>query len=783
MFLYHIVQILIVTFLALSVGYIFLFAFSGLFYQQPPYVFQPRRRKIVVLIPGYKEDTVIVDVAKEALRQDYAREYFDVVVIADSFQPQTLVQLAELPIKVIEVSFDKSTKSKALNKAMEQLDESYDIAVILDADNLMNPDFLTKINAAFERNFIAVQGHRTAKNLNTSFAVLDAVSEEINNHIFRKGHRVLGLSSAIIGSGMAFRYPFFKSMMSTVTAVGGFDKELELKMLKDGHTIEYLDDAYIYDEKIQKSEVFSNQRRRWLSAQFHYFRKDFYSALMALITRGNWDYFDKAIQFIQPPRILLLGSVFLFGIFFLIVNCWIRNYLYYNWFWIGLMVMCVLTFLFSVPRPFYNAQTAKALTSLPKGMILMFLSLLKIKGANKSFIHTAHGTEEESPIKPLRIGIEGQRIFRSKKHGMDMVALELIRNLQVLDTKNEYVVFVKSDEDDSIIQETKNFKIVRLKGGFYPVWEQWALPRAALREGCTLLHCTSNTAPIWCPVPLMVTLHDIIYMEKSILQLLKGNGSLYQKFGNVYRRLIIPTVLRKSQHIITVSQFERIRIADFFGMKDDKRLVAVYNGVSQHFAPVRDESVLRLMKQKYGLPDRFFFFLGNTDPKKNTAGTLKAFSDYFKQTGDDIFLVMLDFPLHELNKILQEIGDPALRKRIILTGYIPNEELPAIYSLCQLFLYPSLRESFGIPMLEAMACGAPVITSNTSSMPEVAGNAAIFSDPYLPADITAAMIRVMNDPILRESLIERGLHRAAQFSWRAMAVKVLTMYQSMHQAQ
>jgi cellulose synthase/poly-beta-1,6-N-acetylglucosamine synthase-like glycosyltransferase len=288
------------------------------------------------------------------------------------------------------VSFDKSTKSKALNKAMAALTREYDIAVVLDADNVMAPDFLKKINAAFEHDFIAVQGHRTAKNTNNSWAILDAISEEINNNIFRKGHRVLGLSSAIIGSGMAFRYDYFKSLMSTVTAIGGFDKEIELKMLKEGRKIVYLDDAIVYDEKIQKSEVFGNQRRRWLSAQFHYFRKDFLNALKDLILKGNVDYFDKAIQFIQPPRILLLGAVMLFSTGFILTNYFLDNQILYTNYWIFLVIACVLSFVFSVPKSFYKKKTLSALASLPKGMFMMLLSLLKIKGANKTFIHTQH---------------------------------------------------------------------------------------------------------------------------------------------------------------------------------------------------------------------------------------------------------------------------------------------------------------------------------------------------------------------------------------------------------
>ncbi len=390
--LYQSFQILVFILLALASLYIFVFAFAGLFYRQAAYVSNPKLRKIAVLIPGYKEDDVILEVAQDALNQDYPQDLYDVVIIADSFQQETIDKLKALPIIVIDVKFDKSTKSKALNKAMDQLPAGYEIAVVLDADNLMAKDFLAKVNASFEKGYMAVQGHRAAKNMDTSLAVLDAVSEEINNHIFRKGHRVLGLSSAIIGSGMAFQYEFFKSMMSSVTAVGGFDKEIELKMLKDQYKIAYLDDAYVYDEKVQKAEVFSNQRRRWLSAQLHYFRKDFFASLKALILKGNVDYFDKSIQFIQPPRVLLLGAMIIFNFFFIFVNVLIDRFISYNYFWLSMAGVCLMAFLFSVPASFYNIRTLRALASLPKGMLLMLGSLLKIKGANKQFIHTKHSS-------------------------------------------------------------------------------------------------------------------------------------------------------------------------------------------------------------------------------------------------------------------------------------------------------------------------------------------------------------------------------------------------------
>jgi glycosyltransferase involved in cell wall biosynthesis len=376
----------------------------------------------------------------------------------------------------------------------------------------------------------------------------------------------------------------------------------------------------------------------------------------------------------------------------------------------------------------------------------------------------------------MRIAIEAQRLFRKKKHGMDVAALELIRNLQKIDLENEYVIFIKPDEDDAVLHETSNFQIVKLDGGFYPLWEQIALPKAARKAGCQLLHCTSNTAPVFCSIPLVVTVHDIIYMESGYLELLTGSASPYQKFGNIYRKLIVPRVLKKSTKIITVSQFEKKRIDNFFQLSFESRLTAIYNGVSEHFRPVKDSYELQRVKEKYHLPDHFFFFLGNTDPKKNTKGTLAAFSDFLRRTGSNFHLVMVDFDHSELLKLLHEIGDRELIDKIILTGYIVNTDLPAIYSQSSVFLYPSLRESFGIPMLEAMACGVPVITSNTSSMPEVSGDAALLADPFHPAEIADAMIRLTTDEELRKKLVARGTLQSAKYSWKTMAGNVLDVY-------
>lgn len=376
----------------------------------------------------------------------------------------------------------------------------------------------------------------------------------------------------------------------------------------------------------------------------------------------------------------------------------------------------------------------------------------------------------------MKIGIEGQRLFRKKKHGMDMVALELIRNLQQIDRENEYVVFVKPDEDDQVLTESENLKIYPIAGGPYPIWEQVKLPKAAAEEQCDLLHCTSNTAPTRSKVPIMITLHDIIYLES--LSIIKKSGTWYQKIGNLYRRWNVPKVVKKSKSIITVSEFEKERIRTFFGFPDDdSRLEAVYNGVSEHFQPVRDSAKLNEVKNKYGLPEKFLFFLGNTDPKKNTEGVLEAYSQYVKETGQPLQLVLLDYEEKILDQLLRSKGLEDIKSQIILPGYVVNKDLPTIYSMSEIFLYPSLRESFGIPMLEAMSCGTPVITSNTSSMPEVSGGAAKLVDPYKKDEITNAIRELLNDEEQRNQLIKKGYEQASKFTWKAMAENVLKIYQ------
>lgn len=380
----RIIQYIFFYYFLISGLYYFTFAFAGLFRRRKT-VINPLIDKgsFLILIPGYKEDLVIHEVAKDALNQNYPSDKFDVVVIADSFQKFTLKKLNKLDIRVIEVSFEISTKSKALNKAMSVIEKDYDFVIILDADNLMGPEFLLKMNATFSKGFKAIQGHRVAKNLDTSFSYLDAISEEVNNHIFRRGHRALGVSSALIGSGMAFDYQMYKDYMATIESHAE-DKELELKLFKDRRKIEFVDDAKIYDEKVSQSDVFLTQRSRWIANQVLYGKKYFFQAIRELF-KGNIDFFDKVFQYMLLPRIVLLGLVYIVLILSLLFNP-----LSFSIKWGIVFLLVNMAIAFSVPKYFYSFSTLKHLLKLPQGFVLMLFSIFRFQEARKGFNPTPH---------------------------------------------------------------------------------------------------------------------------------------------------------------------------------------------------------------------------------------------------------------------------------------------------------------------------------------------------------------------------------------------------------
>lgn len=372
-----------------------------------------------------------------------------------------------------------------------------------------------------------------------------------------------------------------------------------------------------------------------------------------------------------------------------------------------------------------------------------------------------------------RIGIEAQRLFRQRKHGMEVVALELIKELQRLDKKNEYILFAKQDTDQNCVVETDNWKIVKPHGKTYFDWEQYALPKAAKKEKLDFLHSTCNTSAITTHYPLLLTIHDVIYMEK-----IEFKGTPYQNFGNLYRRFIVPKVAQKSKLIITVSEFEKETISEVLKIPKEKIRV-VYNAASKKFNNQYKDAQISGIKQKYGLPDSFILFIGNTAPKKNSKNVIQAYSSYCRSASSPIPLVILDYSKELTLQQLRRDKSEDLISNFVFPGFISSDELPLVYNASTLFIYPSLRESFGLPIIEAMGCGSPVITSNTSCMPEIAGEAALLINPFNPDDLTQKMIEVLGNKQLQQQLSEKGLERAKDFSWEHSAKQLIEIYEMM----
>jgi glycosyltransferase involved in cell wall biosynthesis len=375
----------------------------------------------------------------------------------------------------------------------------------------------------------------------------------------------------------------------------------------------------------------------------------------------------------------------------------------------------------------------------------------------------------------MKIGIEVQRLFRRKKFGIETSGLELIKTLHALEPNHELIVFAKDDEDRKCLSESPNLRIRTVAGKIFVDFEQIFLPLAARREHVDILHCTGNTAPFFSPAPVVQTLHDVIFMDS-----IPSGDSAYQRFGNHYRRRMVPIVTPKSKAVITVSQFEKERIIRRLGIPEEKVHV-VYNGLNERrFNNTFSVKERNTVRQKYGLPQDFILFLGNEATRKNPGRVVEAYVRYAVNNARPMPLVAPGLSLNFILNKLKELGHAYDRQQILTPGYIADEDLPALYNVCKVFLFPSLSEGFGMPLVEAMACGAPVITSATSCLPEIAGNAALLINPLKADEIATAIATLASNEDLRQKKSEAGLANARRFSWERAAGSVLGIYQAVY---
>ncbi|UPK67100.1 glycosyltransferase [Chitinophaga filiformis] len=393
------IELIIFGYLGGCVLYNLLFSVAGKFFPKKTKITEDVAAycRIAILVPAYKEDDIILHAAISYESLDYPANCYKVIVIADSLKPATIQTLEEEGITVIPVSFKKSTKAKSLNAAFAQLDDNiYDMAVIADADNIPAPDFLQKINIAYQQGYHIIQAQRVAKNMDSPFAILDAANEMIANHINRKGANALGLSASIIGSGIGFEYQLMKQALLETEATGGFDKVLQQLLVDKGYKIHYLEEALIFDEKVANAAAFESQRKRWLSSQFVYLRHYFTRGFRALL-KGRIDYFYMSVgqNMLLPRMLLLAGVVFMTGIY-LVFGKYLTLPLSA---WAICLGAFVISMMLPLPGKFYSKYLLTVLMNLPHVVGIMLSLVFKLKGADKTFIHTKHSkTTIDNPL-------------------------------------------------------------------------------------------------------------------------------------------------------------------------------------------------------------------------------------------------------------------------------------------------------------------------------------------------------------------------------------------------
>lgn len=289
------------------------------------------------------------------------------------------------------------------------------------------------------------------------------------------------------------------------------------------------------------------------------------------------------------------------------------------------------------------------------------------------------------------------------------------------------------------------------------------LPVEARRSRLQLFHGTVNVVPRGLPCPSVVTIHDLAFLRWP-----------EQTPARRYRYMAreVASAARRAARVIAVSESTKVDVVELLGVDSD-RVVVTPLGVEERFRPLADDDHASFLADQ-GIVRPYILSVGTLEPRKNLPRLLRAFGELSHEIPHDLVLVGPEGWLTE--EIHHALQSPALAGRVRLTGFVDDDELAAWYSLADLFVFPSLYEGFGLPVLEAMACGAPVVTSAVSSLPEVAGEAAVMVDPHDPSAIADGMRRVLTNPALSADLRERGVRRAAAFTWERTAQRTAAVY-------
>jgi len=364
----------------------------------------------------------------------------------------------------------------------------------------------------------------------------------------------------------------------------------------------------------------------------------------------------------------------------------------------------------------------------------------------------------------MKIGINGIPLTK-RLTGVGFYTYNLLLNLAKLFPETEYDLFLPR-------RSLVPLNLPNLKPIFCPfvkgiIWEQTRLSHECRRRGVDLLHCTNYIVPIISQTPIVLTIHDLAVLRYPQTHPWK------RRFKH---QLLLRRSIEKAKLIIAVSRFTAQEISSIFHFPGE-RVKVVYEGVSPFFFPWKDEDRLNQIRKRYNLPSKFILYVGTLEPRKNISSLLLAFEMLKSQRKFPHKLVITGDKGWIYGEIIKTWKRMEIKREVIFTGYIPIADLPGLYGLAQLFVYPSIYEGFGLPPLEAMACGTPVVVSNGSSLPEVVGEAGIIVDPKRPESICQGMERVLGNSSLQSQLRDKGLKRVKEFTWEKTAQMTQKIYE------
>lgn len=379
----------------------------------------------------------------------------------------------------------------------------------------------------------------------------------------------------------------------------------------------------------------------------------------------------------------------------------------------------------------------------------------------------------------MKIGIDARFLTHPQPGGFKTYTVSLITTLARIDSENEYVLYLdRQPGEHDVIPAQPNF-ITRVVQGSIPVvglpWrEQVALGRQVKADKVDLFHSPCLTAPLALSCPLVITVHDMIWAFRENFTS-RGSWSIKRRFIDWYNYLIPRFAIRRASAIITVSQASKDSISKTLQMNGDKIVVA-HEAAGSAFRLIEDAERLEDVRKKYDLPGKYVLALGAADPRKNIKSLIQAYgllSDELRAEYQLVIVWTHPFLADEISKLVEELG---LSKNVRFLRQVPNEDLVSIYNLASLFVFPSRYEGFGLPLLEAMSCGVPVVAADNSSIPEVVGDAAILFSAQDVNEISAAMCQVLMDEGVRTRLRRDGLERSARFSWDRCGSETIAVY-------